>query len=151
MLSGDASTDSMGGSVSDIQLEYGVWLERRPGGPPTGDDDRDGDDYKEALGQRGRHIRGSSGVVDHVAVLGRDVLEAAARGVGEQISIVAENVLQQLSEGEGAKAGTYTADKVDLTFGVKCVLGAGKAIEAFLSASSEATLQVTVSFKPKAP
>lgn len=82
-----------------------------------------------------------------VAELGEDVIRSAAQAVGTQIGLVAGEVATRVAEsvevaGLGAAKETFRIDSVELTFGVSISLGAGKAVEALLSASTDATVEV---------
>jgi hypothetical protein len=113
---------------------------------PAGDElDLDDTGHVPASGWRGRPaaIPGNP-----VAVLGRDVLRAAAEAIGREVALVVGGVVAGI-ESPGLPAGSFVVDNLELTFGVKATLGAGKAIEAFLSASSEATVEVKLALKPR--
>jgi len=83
------------------------------------------------------------------------VLRAAATAVGREVAAVLTGVATGIEERAGAagaaiRAGSFEVGDVELKFGVKAVLGAGKAVEALLAASGEATVEVTVKLRQRA-
>lgn len=77
---------------------------------------------------------------------GQDTVEAAARVMGEQVSIVLREALTGMDRAPlPAATGTgLVTSSVQLTFGVKLTVGAGKVIEAVMSAGGDASVQVAV-------
>jgi hypothetical protein len=125
----------MAGEAIDIQV--GVIL------PQTAKDvahDLDDTGHQPAFGRRDR-----SNSEGRVVALGHQVLQATARAIGREVAFVVGGVVDEIDNStalaDGA-TGSYAIDTLEMTFGVKAALGAGKAIEAFLTASSEATVEV---------
>jgi hypothetical protein len=89
--------------------------------------------------------------------LGQDVLQVAAQAVGQEIALVVGGVVsgieRQCPAGQAisARTGSFNIDEVELVFGVKAVLGAGKAVEAFFTASGEATVAVKLVLRQSGP
>jgi hypothetical protein len=143
------------------QIRLGVLL---PGLPPlaaeetgyrTGPDlDGEGGEdsgYGEAFGRRGRHIDDRE---NRVAQLGRDVLTAAAEAVGRQVCVVVSGIVAGIDPVDGTPGldvGTFQVDNLELTFGVKVALGAGNAVQAFFTASGEATVGVKLALRRPVP
>jgi hypothetical protein len=112
--------------------------------------DSDQDGYVLARGYQSRHGAERAKIV---AQLGQDVLIATAEVVGHQIAIVVQGVIegidkQQIPAHPGAGDGTcFDIETVELKFGVTATLGTGKLIEAFLTASGEATVEVALTLR----
>lgn len=115
------------------------------------DSDRTTDELDEtghapAAGRRRRE----NGIRNHMVVMGEDVLRSAAEAVGREVALVVAGVVGGIDargadSGEGVlDTGSFDIGDVELKFGVKAVLGAGKAVEALLTASGEATVEVTL-------
>ncbi|MEV0128594.1 hypothetical protein AB0H83_09005 [Dactylosporangium sp. NPDC050688] len=134
----------------------GVLMPSGPAGPivwePEETDETDELDetgHAQAWGRRGRHAAPRRSV----AVLGQDVLRAAAEAVGREVAVVVSGVVNGLEHpaapggAAGPPTGSFDIDALDLKFGVKATVGAGKAVEALLSASSEATVEVTLTLR----
>lgn len=150
----------MDGEVStrdSVGIRLGVLL---PRSAQLSDDEIDGDanepsedlddtGHAPALGRRGD--RGA--LRDRRDVqLGQDVLQAAAEAIGQEIGLVVGGVitgLEQQSSNVGTvlENGGFVIDDVSLKFGVKATLGAGKMIEAFFTASGEATVEVNLTLR----
>ncbi|GAA3208576.1 hypothetical protein [Dactylosporangium siamense] len=130
------------------EIQVGVLLTPSPAA--AGDVERyngelDDSGHAQAWGERGRHAAPRR----TVAVLGQDVLRAAAEAVGREVAVVVSGVVNGLEHpgSAGSQTGSFDIDGVDLKFGVKATIGAGKAVEALLSASSEATVEVTLTLR----
>jgi hypothetical protein len=114
---------------------------------PTRRGDRDGvdddDDYAPASGKYRPFGRGwQRTVVEY----GHDTVEAATRVMGEQVSTVLREALIGMDRAPlpaTTESGLVTSS-VQLTFGLKLTVGAGKVIEAVISAGGEASVQVAV-------
>ncbi len=104
--------------------------------------------HEEASGWWGRKISEEG---PHTAVLGHDVLRAAAEAVGEQVGLVAAGVVSKIeqADGEDSQGSRFEIGCVELTFGVTVTMGTGKAIEAFFSANGEATVEVKLVMKSR--
>ncbi|MGH3943307.1 MAG: hypothetical protein ACRDTG_32720 [Pseudonocardiaceae bacterium] len=102
------------------------------------------EEYAPASG-RHRAPRGGWGVA-RVTQLGQDALTASARLVGEQVGMVVRETLAGMERAELAQATAagLRASSVQLSFGVKLTAGAGKVIEAVVTAGGEASVQVVV-------
>jgi outer membrane receptor protein involved in Fe transport len=127
------------------EVTVGVFLPASERFEPAVEADLDDDGLAPASGWRGRRaaIQGNP-----VAVVGRDVLRATAEAIGREVALVVGGVVAGI-ESPGLSAGSFLVDGLELTFGVKATLGAGKAVEAFLSASTEATVEVKLALKPR--
>ena len=132
------------------EIRVGVLLEEMA---PTSDggDELDETGHAPASGYRGEH-RATLG--RRVVVVGDEVLRAAATAVGHEVATVLTGVvagIEQRAGGSGvpARAGSFDVGDMELKFGVKAVLGAGKAVEALLTASGEATVEVTVKLRQR--
>jgi hypothetical protein len=103
-------------------------------------DDEVDEEYAPASG-RWRKWRGP-----RVTQIGQDALTASARLVGEQVGMVVRETLAGMERAELAQATAagLRASSVELSFGVKLTVGAGKAIEAVVTAGGEASVQVVV-------
>lgn len=102
------------------------------------------DDYAPASGtDRSSWRRGRAARVTQV---GQDALNAAARLVGQQVGTVVREALAGMDGADLAQATAagLQASSVQLTFGVKLTAGAGKVIEAIVTAGGEASVQVVV-------
>jgi hypothetical protein len=115
--------------------------------------DSEGEDsgYGEASGSLGRHINDRE---SRVAQLGRDVLADAAEAVGRQVCAVVSGVVARIDPVDGTSGldvGTYHVDSLELSFGVRVTLGGGNAIQAFFTASGEATVGVKLVLRPSVP
>lgn len=142
-------------AVESPEIRVGVLLAPSegvltPAGPVVDDldetDELDETGHAEAWGRRGRHAAPRRSV----AVLGQDVLRAAAEAVGREVAVVVSGVVDGLEHPGGAAGpatGSFDIDALDLKFGVKATIGAGKAVEALLSASGEATVEVTLTLR----
>ncbi len=78
--------------------------------------------------------------------VGQDALNASARLVGRQVGVVVRETLAGMDRADLAEATTagLRASSVQLSFGVKLTAGAGKVIEAVVTAGGEASVQVVV-------
>jgi hypothetical protein len=117
--------------------------------PSHGDLDDTG--HAPAAGQRGQHRRSRG---DRMTALGEDVLKAAAEAVGNEVALVVAGVVGGIDKRTAARPGRSVLDTgsfdigdLELKFGVKAVLGSGKAVEALLTASGEATVEVTLTLR----
>lgn len=101
----------------------------------------DDDGYAPAMGSRGAGKR--------VAEMGHNVLHAAAEAIGREIGLVVGGVVAGIEQhdGKAVQAGSFGIDDVVLKFGIKATIGAGKAIEAFFTASGEATVEVSLTLR----
>lgn len=110
----------------------------------VGEDPDGDDDYAPASGKdRSSWRRGRAARVTRV---GQDALNSAARLVGQQVGTVVREALAGMDGADLAEATAagLQASSVQLTFGVKLTAGAGKAIEAIVTAGGEASVQVVV-------
>lgn len=112
-------------------------------------DARDDLDETGHVPAAGRH-RFTTG--NRVVEIGETALRAAAVAVGREVGVVVAGVVGGI-EGptEGSFDGSFAIDNLELKFGVKAVLGTGKAIEALLTASGEATVEVTLKLQKRLP
>jgi len=102
------------------------------------------EEYAQASGRHQAPRRGWR--LARVTQIGQDALSASARLVGEQVGMVVRETLAGMDRAELAEAtaaGLRTSS-VQLSFGVKLTAGAGKAIEAVVTAGGEASVQVVV-------
>lgn len=110
-------------------------------------DDEEPTDDEEYTPASGRH-RGPrrSWRAGRVTQLGQDALTASARLVGEQVGTVVRETLAGMDRAglAATTAAGLRASSVQLSFGVKLTAGAGKAIEAIVTAGGEASVQVVV-------
>lgn len=133
-----------------VEVRVGVLLEDVT--PVSGGgDELDETGHAPASGYRGEH-RAALG--RRVAVVGDEMLRAAATVVGHEVATVLTGVVAGLEQRAGVgdapvRAGSFDVGDVELKFGVKAVLGAGKAVEALLTASGEATVEVTVKLRQR--
>ncbi|GAA1499866.1 hypothetical protein GCM10009827_003930 [Dactylosporangium maewongense] len=107
-------------------------------------DDPEGSGYAEAWGTRGRHAAPRE---HRIAAIGQDILRAAAEAVGREVALVVGGVVTGLEQRDQLRTGSFAVSDLQLKFGVKATLGAGKAVEAFLTASNEATVEVTLTLR----
>lgn len=131
-----------------VEVRVGVLLDEATP-TPRGGDELDETGHVPAAGYRGEHRVGFG---HRVAVLGDEVLRAAATAVGQEVATVLTGVvagMEQRAGGSVVRAGSFDVGDVELKFGVKAVLGAGKAVEALLAASGEATVEVTVKLRQR--
>jgi hypothetical protein len=133
-----------------VEIRVGVLLEEVTSVSAVGDE-LDETGHAPAAGYRGEHRVGSG---QRVAVMGDEMLRAAATAVGREVATVLTGVVAGIEQRAGAaggavRAGSFDVGDVELKFGVKAVLGAGKAVEALLSASGEATVEVTVKLRQR--
>jgi hypothetical protein len=138
-----------------MEIAVGVLLEESDALDLENDGDSEEIDetgHVPAAGRRGRH-RASTG--SRVVEIGEDVLRAAAEAVGHEVALVVAGVVggidkRSSSLGGGAgDTGSFDIGDVELKFGVKAVLGAGRAVEALLTASGEATVEVTLKLQKR--
>ncbi len=108
--------------------------------------------HEEAWGTRGRRVAGG----ERRAKLGQDILHAAACAVGREVAVVMAGVVAGIespssADGENGVVGTgsFAIESLELTFCVKAALGTGPAVEAFLTASGEATVEVKLTLSPR--
>ncbi|GAA4263096.1 hypothetical protein [Dactylosporangium darangshiense] len=137
------------------EVRVGVLLEEAT---PVGDDldELDETGHVPASGYRGEH---RAGTARRIAVLGDQALRTAATAVGLEVATVLTGVVAGIvrragadaADGATVRAGSFDIGDVELKFGVKAVLGAGKAVEALLTATGEATVEVTVKLKQRPP
>jgi hypothetical protein len=134
-----------------LDIRVGVLLTESAPVDSDADQDLDGTGHEQAWGNRGRHVAARDG---RVALLGREVLRAAAEAVGREVAFVVSGVVagiehpDPLASGRSrVQTGSFAIDNLEMTFGVKATLGAGKAVEAFLTASGEATVQVKLTLR----
>jgi hypothetical protein len=133
-----------------VEIRVGVLLDE-VAKAPGGDDDLDETGHAPASGYRGEH---RAGLGRRIAVVGDEVLRAAATAVGHEVATVLTGVVSGIeqragTDGAPVRAGSFDVGDVELKFGVKAVLGAGKAVEALLTASGEATVEVTVKLRQR--
>ncbi len=78
--------------------------------------------------------------------IGQDAVDSAARLVGQQVGAMVRETLAGMDQADlaGTTAAGLRASSVQLSFGVKLTAGAGKAIEAVMTAGGEASVQVVV-------
>jgi hypothetical protein len=136
--------------MGGVEVRIGVLLdEAAPSGSDVDDLDETG--HVPASGYRGDHRVGFG---RRVAVLGDEVLRAAATAVGREVATVLGGVVAGIEQSAVAgdsvvRAGSFDVGDVELKFGVRAVLGTGKAVEALLSASGEATVEVRVTLRQR--
>jgi hypothetical protein len=133
-----------------VEIRVGVLLEE-VAPASAGGDELDETGHAPASGYRGEH---RAGLGRRVAVVGDEVLRVAATAVGHEVATVLTGVVAGIEQRAGAsgapvRAGSFDVGDVELKFGVKAVLGAGKAVEALLTASGEATVEVTVKLRQR--
>lgn len=99
------------------------------------------EDYAPARGRPWREWRAA-----RVTQIGQDALNASARLVGQQVGAVVRETLAGMDRPELAEvtAAGLRPSSVQLSFGVKLTAGAGKAIEAVVTAGGEVSVQVVV-------
>jgi hypothetical protein len=130
-------------------IRVGVLLPHSAGEPRPDELDETG--HKPAFGGR---RRAKDDEESRIAVLGHQVLQAAANAIGHEVAFVVNGVVEGIEKNAASANGqisSYAIDNLEMTFGVKATLGAGKAVEAFLTASGEATVQVKLTLKRPAP
>jgi len=110
----------------------------------AGEKPDEGEEYAPAHGRHRASQQG--GRLARVTEIGQDTLNASARLVGRQVGMVVRETLAGMDRAELAEATAagLRASSVQLSFGVKLTGGAGKAIEAFVTAGGEASVQVVV-------
>ncbi|SDT45546.1 hypothetical protein [Actinoplanes derwentensis] len=136
-----------------IDIALGVLLEESALPEPDDLDEPDETGHVPAAGYRGRHTISTG---RQVAQIGNDVLRAAAEAVGSEVALVVGGIVAGIESRVPAGAiGTdpqsYEIGDVELKFGVKATLGAGKAVQAFLTATGEATVEVTLKLRRPQP
>jgi hypothetical protein len=130
-----------------MEITVGVLLEESVSDLESDGGETDETGHVPAAGHRGRH-RVAAG--SRAVQIGEDALRAAAEAVGHEVALVVASVVrgidkQSPSLGSGAAdTGSFSIGDMELKFGVKAVLGTGKAIEALLTAAGEATVEVTL-------
>ncbi|GAA3938252.1 hypothetical protein [Actinoplanes auranticolor] len=138
----------MQATEDSIEIRLGVLLAES--GPEVSDNGLDGDEelleegHVPAAGYRGRHTIKSD---NRVVQLGNDVLRAAAEAVGGEVALVLDGVLAGIERRTPAAQRAFAIEDLELKFGVKATLGAGKAVEALLTATGEATVEVTLKLR----
>lgn len=103
-------------------------------------------DEEFASASRRYRVPGRDRQVTRVNQFGQDMLTSSARLVGRQVGTVIRETLTGMDRaalGEATAAG-LRASSVELSFGVKLTGGAGKALEAIVTAGGEASVQVIV-------
>src|ERR1700683_2766370 len=143
------------GERAPVEITLGVLLEdgTQPSALETDGGELDETGHAPATGRRGRH-RGDSG--NRVAELGEDVLRAAAEAVGREVALVVASVVTGMTSqvpglgGGTSGTGELEIGDMELKFGVKAMLGTGKVEEALLTASGEATVEVTLKLARRA-
>lgn len=131
--------------VSVTEVRLGVLLDEVAPAAPESVEELDDTGHVPASGYRGAHREGFR---RRVVVVSDEVLRAAATAVGREVAEVVSGVVAGLEE-KVPRVGSFDVGDVELKFGVKAVLGAGKAVEALLSASGEATVEVTVKLRQR--
>ncbi|MDQ3151050.1 MAG: hypothetical protein M3R63_04770 [Actinomycetota bacterium] len=125
-------------------------------GPPPGErmgielfvggevDEQSASEDEEYAPARGGPRRGWRAA--RVTQLGQDALTASARLVGEHVGAVVRETVAGMDRAELAEvtAAGLRPSSVQLSFGVKLSAGAGKVIEAVVTAGGEASVQVVV-------
>ena len=138
--------DSEAAMAEPVDIRVGVLL------PPSGSLSDDGpghvdNGYEPALGSRKRDGEARE---NRVAQIGQNVLRAAAEAIGREIDLVVGGVISGIEQrADSAQSGSFAIDDVVLKFGIKATIGAGKAIEAFFTASGEATVEVSLTLRPR--
>lgn len=110
-------------------------------------DELDETGHKPAFGGRRRD---KSDDRSRVAILGNQILQEVASAIGQEVALVVSGVVEGIEKNPAVASGqisSYDIDNLEMTFGVKATIGAGKAVEAFLTASGEATVQVKLTLK----
>jgi hypothetical protein len=128
-----------------VLLEESDALDRANGGS----DRIDEAGHVPAAGRRGQHriIDGS-----RVAEIGEDILRAAAEAVGREVALVVAGVVSGIERQPTAGrpgTGSFDIGDMELKFGVKATLGSGQVISALLTASGEATVEVTLKLQQR--
>lgn len=129
-----------------MEITVGVLLEES-GASDIGDgmsDSFDRTGHAPAAGHRGQHRSTDS---SRIAEMGEDVLRAAAEAVGREVALVVAGVVGGMEKHPATGitgTATYGIQDMELKFGVKATLGAGQVISALLTASGEATVEVTL-------
>lgn len=110
----------------------------------VGEEPDEDEEYAPASGRHQARQRGWRAA--RVTQIGQDALTASARLVGQQVGTVVRETLAGMGRAELAEATAagLRASSVQLSFGVKLTAGAGKAIEAVVTAGGEASVQVVV-------
>lgn len=100
------------------------------------------DEYTPARGTDRTPMRWRARVVR----VGQDAVDSAARLVGQQVGAMVRETLAGMGQADlaGTTVAGLRASSVQLSFGVKLTAGAGKAIEAVVTAGGEASVQVVV-------
>ena len=134
-------------TADPVEIRLGVFLEEVAPVEEPADRDLDETGHAPAAGYRGEH---RNTVGRRVALAGEDVLRAAAEAVGREVASVVAGVVRGIEQrGPAATGGSFDVGDVELKFGVKATLGAGKAIEALLTATGEATVEVTLQLRQR--
>jgi hypothetical protein len=134
----------------EAEIVVGVLLEPATDQDVLADDELDETGHAPAWGERGRHAATKE---RRVARLGQEVLVAAAHAVGREVALVVDGIVAGIERPapNGSTGGLHTSsfaiDNLELTFGVKATLGAGKAVEALLTATGEATVEVKLTLR----
>ena len=134
--------------VEPLEIRLGVYLEEAGlADVDSTSDELDETGHAPASGHRGQHRVGN-----RVALIGEHVLRAAAEAVGREVASVVSGVVRGLevragSLGESQGRDRFEVGEMELSFGVKATLGAGKAVEALLTASGEATVEVRLQLR----
>jgi hypothetical protein len=122
---------------------------------PWGDPDPwdgPGDDLDET-GHAPASGRPRLSIGSRVVEIGEDVLRAAAEAVGREVALVVAGVVGGMGKQPTIGAGTGAFDISDMEpkFGVTATLGAGQVVSALLTASGEATVEVTLKLERRPP
>jgi hypothetical protein len=132
------------GALSDSALAYRLGVRLRDQQGEEGKDTHsEPGSFAEASGRWGRRVAiGQS----QVRELGEAALRATADAIGAQVGTVAERIAASLEQRSitHASAGQIGLESVELTFGLVLTAGAGKVVEAFLTAESETSAEVRI-------
>lgn len=100
----------------------------------------------------GRHSpSGRQGASRYVAELGADAVRTTGRLIGKITSEVIEEALAEIGNTSPTSptGNQYDVASLQLTYGVKLTGGAGKFVEAVVSATGEASFQVVVNISKR--
>lgn len=131
-----AGTDPQSYSVLGIELDFGrIRVE----------ENELSSEESEYADVSGRHrVNVVQAATAKVVELSEDALKISGRLVGRTAAILLAEAIAELDKESGRmQASDLSVGALQLSYGVKMTSGAGKVIEAIISASGEASFQVT--------
>lgn len=93
------------------------------------------------------HVSRRDLVAQRMTMMGEAAVRVSGQIIGKTVAELVSHVVAEI-DGDARKGGSASLEMstIQLTFGVKIAAGAGKAIEAFVAANGEASVQVMATF-----